>query len=68
MNRATKMEAVAIITTLLAVYLSVSTLDYRDALEQENADLKTQVKKLRTQVADPPKLCQEYYRKLMRGK
>ena len=63
----------AIGATVLAIYLSVSTMDYQDAIEKENADLKSQVKKLRAQVADPPKLCREYYQqqlgsKLKKGK
>ena len=64
-------EVLAFVAVLLAIYLSVSTMDYQDAIEAENADLKSQVKKLKAQVADPPKLCHEYYRqqlKLKKGK
>ena len=69
MNRATKWEILAITTTVLAVYLSISTLDYQTAIELDNAGLKAQVKKLKAQVADPPKLCREYYRQqLKKGK
>lgn len=66
MNRATGLEILAITVTAMAIYLSLSTLDYQTAIEQENADLKSQVKKLKAQVADPPKLCKEYYLQRMR--
>mgnify|MGYP003393938681 CR=1 FL=1 len=66
MNRATGLEITAISVTVLAVYLSVSTMDYQDVIEKENADLKSQVKKLKKQVADPPKFCREYLLQQMR--
>jgi len=62
MNYTTRVEALAITVTVLAVLLAVGTMDHRYAIERENASLKSQVKKLEAQVADPPKLCREYYR------
>ena len=57
----------AVIATLLAVYLTVSTVDYRYEIERENESLKSQVRGLKAQVADPPRLCREYFREKMRG-
>ena len=68
MNTSHKTELLAVVAVILAIYLSVSTMDYRDEIEAENADLKSQVRKLRVQVADPPKLCREYYQQQMKSK
>ena len=60
--------ALAIVITLLAIYAVTSTAEHRDAIETENADLKAQVRKLKAQVADPPKLCREFYRNQLKRK
>ncbi len=60
--------ALPIILTLLAIYAVTSTAEHRDAIEAENADLIAQVRKLKAQVADPPKLCREFYRSKLKGK
>ena len=60
--------ALAIVITLLAIYAVTSTAEHRDAIETENADLKAQVRKLKAHVADPPKLCREFYRNQLKRK
>jgi len=57
--------ALAIVITLLAIYAVTSTSGHRVAIESENQDLKAQVRTLKAQVADPPRLCREYYRRLI---
>lgn len=61
-------ELLACVAVLLATWLSVSTMDYRYAVERENDGLKSENKRLKAQLADPPRLCREYYRKLLKGK
>jgi len=58
----------ACIATLLAIYLAVSTMDYRYEIERERDDLAAQVSRLQSQVADPPRLCREFYRSKLKGK
>ena len=58
----------AIIATVLAVYLTVSTIDYRYEIEHENEGLKLQLKLLKAKIADPSKFCREYYFNKMKGK
>ena len=63
----TRTEFLAIIATLLAIWLAVGTMDYRYEIERENESLKSQVRGLKAQVADPPKLCREYFRSKLKG-
>ena len=58
-------ELLAVIATMLALWLAVGTADYRYAIERERDDLAAQVRTLKAQVADPPRLCREYYRRLI---
>ena len=60
-------EILVCIATLLAIYLAVSTMDYQYAVERERDDLAGQVKRLKAQVADPPRLCREFYRSKLKG-
>jgi len=64
----TNADLLAIIATLLAIWLAVGTMDYRYEIERENESLKSQVRTLKAQVADPPSLCREYYRNQLKGK
>jgi len=63
----TRTELLAIIATVLAILLAVGTMDYRYEIERENESLKSQVRGLKAQVADPPKLCREYFRSKLKG-
>ncbi len=65
MNYTTRTEILAITTTVLAVLLSVGTMDHRYAIERENGNLKSQVQELETKIANPPKFCGEYFRQQM---
>ena len=67
MNSVHRTEPLAIIATLLAIWLAVSTADYRYEIERENELLKTQVRGLKAQVADPLRLCREFYRSKLKG-
>ena len=62
----TRIDLLAIIATLLAIWLAVGTMDYRYEIERENESLKSRVRTLKAQVADPPKLCREFYRNQLR--
>ncbi len=64
----TRHDLLAIIATLLAIYLSVSTAHHRYAVEHENGMCKARVAELEKKLADPPKLAREYYRNLRKGK
>jgi len=63
----TRTALLACIATVLAIYLAVSTADYTYAVERERDDLAAQVKRLKAQVADPPRLCREFYRSKLKG-
>ena len=63
----TNADLLALIATLLAIWLAVGTMDYQYAIERERDDLAAQVRKLKAQVADPPKLCREFYRGKLKG-
>ncbi|HEY4723704.1 MAG TPA: hypothetical protein VII92_17750 [Anaerolineae bacterium] len=60
-------EILACIATLLAIWLAVGTMDYQYAIERERDDLAAQVRTLKAQVADPPRLCREFYRSKLKG-
>jgi len=60
-------ELLALIATLLAIWLAISTMDYTYAIERERDDLAAQVRTLKAQVADPPRLCREFYRSKLKG-
>ena len=60
-------DLLALIATLLAIWLALGTMDYQYAVERERDDLAAQVTKLKAQVADPPRLCREFYRNQLKG-
>ena len=64
----TRIDLLAIIATLLAIWLAVGTMDYRHEIERENESLKSQVRTLKAQVADPSKFCREHFYRKMKGK
>jgi len=64
---AARTEILALTATLLAIWLAVSTADYTYAVERERDDLAAQVRTLKAQVADPPRLCREFYRSKLKG-
>ena len=63
----TRTNLLAIIATVLAIWLVVGTMDYRYEIERENESLKSQVRTLKAQVADPLRLCREFYRSKLKG-
>jgi len=63
----TRIDLLAIIATLLAIWLAVSTAHHRYTVECENGMLKARIVELEKKLADPPKLAREYYRSKMKG-
>ena len=61
-------DLLALIATLLAIWLALGTMDYQYAVERERDDLAAQVTKLKAQVADPSKFCREHFYRKMKGK